>query len=470
MLSVTALACATAAVQDWSANRYTMGAGPPEQVHIAYAGKSAAGYPTGMNIGWAFHEEHKCHVHYGLSADALNTTSEAAKHARYLDEGAYHYNVDLLDLVPLTHYFYRVECADTTTGVYNFVTASNSNELEKPYVINVFGDMGWLSSEERPMVVTVHGLEKNWSAIPVHELQKKLYDNGKIDMMWLVGDIAYADDAFSHDVVGGLYEKAMDGFINWQGNTSANLPYHVSVGNHESECHSPECVTDVVHGKKLANFSAYNTRWHMPSSTSGGVMNMWFSWNTGPVHFVSLNTETDFPGAGEEKKGDSGIYDCGGFAAEGEYLKWLESDLKQAYADKKAGLRPFIVVGGHRHCKHGCQPDALQGLFDMYEVDLFVAGHAHKYARSVRSCQAPACKLQHNSTYETSYVYSGASGGEETAFITTGPTFNSSEGLFETSELSTGFLTIVNSTTLQWQLLSAFDDHRVIDEFWMHTA
>ena len=78
--------------------------------------------------------------------------------------------------------------------------------------------------------------------------------------------------------------------------------------NHESECHGA-CTLDIKQGRALSNFSAYNTRWHMPSDTSAGVLAMWYSFNYGPVHFTSLNSETDFPGA-EEHEGDRTISGC----------------------------------------------------------------------------------------------------------------------------------------------------------------
>merc|ERR1711957_820984 len=98
----------------------------------------------------------------------------------------------------------------------------------------------------------------------------------------------------------------------------------VSVGNHESECHSPSCdLSGKAH--ELSNFSAYNARYHMPSASSDGVLNMWYSFNFGPIHFVSVNSETDFPGAGEENHGDSGFYKAGHFGRKGQYLAWLEA-------------------------------------------------------------------------------------------------------------------------------------------------
>ena len=38
------------------------------------------------------------------------------------------------------------------------------------------------------------------------------------------------------------YEGAYNDYMNWIENLTSTLPYHVSVGNHESECHDPACV------------------------------------------------------------------------------------------------------------------------------------------------------------------------------------------------------------------------------------
>lgn len=41
----------------------------------------------------------------------------------------------------------------------------------------------------------------------------------------------------------------------------------------------------------------------MPSPESKGTLNMHYSFNYGPVHFVSIDTETGYPGAAEEVSG-----------------------------------------------------------------------------------------------------------------------------------------------------------------------
>ena len=83
------------------------------------------------------------------------------------------------------------------------------------------------------------------------------------------------------------YEQTYNGYMNWFQNVSATMPYMVTPGNHESECHSPACVINhKEYGLPLSNFSAFNHRWSMPSVESGGHQhsNMWYSFNFGTVH------------------------------------------------------------------------------------------------------------------------------------------------------------------------------------------
>jgi hypothetical protein len=78
---------------------------------------------------------------------------------------------------------------------------------------------------------------------------------------------------------------------------------------------------------------------------------VWYSFDVGPMHIVSLNTETDWNGAEEQGTGDSHMNSlpAGSFGREGEYLEWLEADLAKADASRRAGSgRPWLVAGGHR--------------------------------------------------------------------------------------------------------------------------
>jgi len=130
---------------------------------------------------------------------------------------------------------------------------------------------------------------------------------------------------------------------------------------------------------------------------------MWYSFNYGQVHFVSVNTETDWPGAEEENTGDSHdkFLPAGHFGENGEYLKWLEADLAAAHASRKAtGFPRFIVAGGHR--PYGDVQPLHTDLFSKYAVNLYVAGHGHSYSRG-----APV--------NGTTYIMVGGAGCDEMA-------------------------------------------------------
>jgi len=214
------------------------------------------------------------------------------------------------------------------------------------------------------------------------------------DMMIFAGDLGYADDAFLHGVCMAefCYETVYDGWMRWMENISDTLPFMVTPGNHESECHSPACQVSSDMGPELSNFSAYNARWSMPSPESGGVGNMWYSFDFAGVHFIALDTETDFPGACEENHGDAGGFwgrPAGHFGADGEYKRWLESDLERA---SNLHPRPWIIAFGHRpfFVRNGTARDKAPDkanrdvhaqLFNKYGVDLYINGHVHSYHR-----------------------------------------------------------------------------------------
>eukprot|EP00976_Prorocentrum_cordatum_P008540 170577-Prorocentrum_minimum.AAC.1 len=119
----------------------------------------------------------------------------------------------------------------------------------------------------------------------------------------------------------------------------------------------------------------------MPYAESGSSSNMWYSFNYGLAHFVALNTETDYKGAPEGLRGDSGFIPAGGFGRDGELLAWLEADL--AKADAERHLRPWVIVGGHRplyewiYLAEDPLVKAVEDLFYKYHVDMYLCGHKH---------------------------------------------------------------------------------------------
>ena len=422
----------------------------PEQIHIAFNGDH------GMAISWATKNGNTktSTVKYGETPEALTMNATGIEVTYYGNE--YHHHVELPNLKSNTIYYYQ--CGDETSGFSttrsfkSAIQASDTNFEENTNVhkISIFGDWGY--GERAHAFKTRQALEK------IKE---------EVDFIYHVGDLSYADDAFIHTPFKFEYENVYDNWMNWIENISDSKPYMVGVGNHESECHSPACLTSSKKRHALQNFSAYNKRWHMPSAESGGVSNMWYSFNYGLVHYITINTETDFTSAPEEHHGDSGILPAGGFGANGEFIQWLENDLIKANASRH--IRPWIIVGGHRPWYIDSTKivnnlkETFEDLFLKYKVDIYFNGHKHHSLRSW-PIAANGTVTQENYINPKGVVHITAGGAGCDEYKKPGqhslPPFLAKR----VDELSTGVLTVYNSTTLHFDLIRS-SDMQVVDEF-----
>ena len=407
----------------------------PTQVRIAFGGSYRE-----MTVSWRTTSGSTSSlVRFGTTKDSLASTATGVK-LSYI-AGAYHHHVTLSGLEPSTTYFYQAGdggawSADDSSAVLSFVSApkDDGSVPARPLTVSIFGDWGY-------------GV--NGKAVQTRDRLEAL--KADFDFVWHVGDIAYPDDAFLHDTTAFEYEQVYDAWMEWVSNISSAKPYMVSPGNHESECHSPACITSSTLRHALSNFSAYNARWRMPFEASGGTSNMWYSFDVGLAHFVSLDTETDFPGAAEGHHGDSGLLPAGGFGRDGEYLAWLEADLRKANASRS--LRPWILVGGHRQVYDASGRDkavggAVEELFHKYGVDAYFCGHVHSYARSVPVYQSKP------TPGATTYILAGGAGNDEG--MDSAPKHPAAWNAFaDGSEWGTGLLHVLNRTHLHYEYVSS---------------
>ncbi|CAJ1416245.1 unnamed protein product [Effrenium voratum] len=453
----------------------------PEQIHLAFAGQDAAGYPSGMTVSWFTRSQPKdSTVQFGLS-ESLDQSAEGTSH-HYMSNAGFHSHAEMSNLKADTKYFYRVGSAKDNK--WSQVLSFTSAKAEGAFSFAVFGDMGWESSTERPMVITLHGLERHWSATESRATLEKWKDEKSIDWIWHLGDIGYMDDSYAHSPVRFTYESAYNGYMNWLENLTSSMPYMVAAGNHESECHSPACIVDPFLGRALMNFTAYNHRWKMPSQVSKGRANMWYSFNVGLVHFISINTETDFPGAEETSTGDGHFswLKAGHFGADGEYLSWLEADLKAANANRKE--RPWIIAGGHRPLKRVGKSGVTE-LFQKYGVDFYFAGHAHRYWRDAPFGEKNETKRVYKDPSGFIQIVTGGAGCDEMEYKvapkcspdtdTCVPSGHDWDGdderlpqnpVYATDVISMGRLEAVNASTLHFVLADS-KHGQTLDEVWL---
>lgn len=340
-----------------------------QQVHIAYSGGGGPSQspPNGMTVSWHSKEcVDDAHVMYGLHGSTPGIRSLPAYRVKYTPEkpADCHYHAELVSLLPGTHYDYIVSPGADIT--YSFTTKAHSDTVK----LAIIGDMGTDSQSEATM-----GALSRVSPL--------------VDFILHVGDIAYADDGFLSRPMIFTYERTWNRYMIRAQEFSSGTPYMTLPGNHEAECHSPACIFDLHRSNALRNFTAYNSRFRMPSQESGGKSSMWYSFTQGSAHFVNINTESDYKNCPSDQytigKGNGGF---------GNQLQWLEHDLEIASQLRVSGAISWIVVSGHRPIYSvsqvsGGKPildslavqNAFEDLLARYKVDLYISGHVHGYER-----------------------------------------------------------------------------------------
>lgn len=106
----------------------------------------------------------------------------------------------------------------------------------------------------------------------------------------------------------------------------------------------------------------------------GSGDNMYFSWNYGPVHFLTCDSETPI---------DTANFDT-------EQIKWMAADLKRV----RRSATPWVVANFHRpmYCagdsdstcgrQAGVLKKEAESIFYRNEVNVVITGHVHAYERT----------------------------------------------------------------------------------------
>lgn len=432
----------------------------PQQIHLALAGKEkGSGYSDEMSVMWVTKApvnesyvlygsdpkglRHRAFATYGSYTDALQNHT-----GRFEVENTFHYVVLLKELQPNTKYFYKIVNVATESHQFEFQTLPKTATSSFP-AMAIYGDFGLYKTQDTRRLL--------------------LESAESIGLYQHLGDVGYADNEFLHDILSFKYEQFWNGFMNGIQMLASTKPYMILPGNHDVECHSPfTCLRQDTLRSNLSNFTAFNTRFRMPSLESGGQSNLWYSYNYGPIHVININTETDFPGASPKTMGG---LDAGKF---GSQVKWLVEDLKQATTDRE--LRPWIIVCGHRPIyslsydtthRNG-KPRGyarklqkwLEPLFQKYKVDVYISGHKHRYERFApiydgKNRLSKECtKNKYVKAKATTYIVQGAGGNEELH-----ATVSSSDRVelrnyamaLDESHYGVGFLQPMSKNHLKWE-------------------
>ena len=370
-------------------------------------------------------------MQWGLVSGKLDQTATGS--AANYDLG-FHHSVVVKGIAPFTKVYYT--CGDAAGGVSAQFSTTTSRAAgdTTPFTVSIVGDMGTTNGQ-----ASTAGL---------------IASQASAEFTWHIGDISYADDG-----VETLYEATWNDYMNRVQPFAANQAYMTLPGNHEATC-SEKLPFECSNAHR--NFTAYLTRFRMPWPESGGVNNMWYSFDHGMVHFVSISTETDFPGAAE---GPGTHLNAGPF---GNQVAWLISDLKRAAANR-ANV-PWIVVSGHRPLYSGGHSEApviafLEPIFLQFDVDLYFAGHVHWYERLWPVINGTLVQKDYVNPRSPVYIVNGAGGNVE------GPTKHSEapdwQAFLNKKSFGFGQLTFESATKASWKFFRADDSMALDDQFTM---
>ncbi|ANB14062.1 hypothetical protein AWJ20_5018 [Sugiyamaella lignohabitans] len=388
------LALAVAIVKGDDANSNGTAITGPALQRIAYAG------PDGFSISWSTPSKVDSPVvSYGPSASQLSLSATGVSQT-YENSPSWDNHVLLSGLNSNTTYFYKID--GDSTGVRNFTTSLNAGSTDA-FVFAMVNDMGTFGNLG---LSSVAGKGEGGLLQPgeINTIQSLANFTNDYQFIWHVGDIAYADYWLKEEnqhylpnstIADGfeVYNSILNAFYDEISVLTSAKPYLVGPGNHDGDCIDGsfdatvwgETFNSSICAPGQKNFTGYSSHWRMPSNESGGVGNMWYSFDYGSVHFVQISTETDFADgiiAPDELGGIQGA-DSGPFGAKNEQVNWLTNDLQNVDRSKT----PWVIVGGHRPWY---QPDGdgcweCQASFEKIlvdnNVDLIVHGHVHNYQR-----------------------------------------------------------------------------------------
>uniref|UniRef100_A0A0B6ZTI3 Purple acid phosphatase n=1 Tax=Arion vulgaris TaxID=1028688 RepID=A0A0B6ZTI3_9EUPU len=396
----------------------------PQQIHIAYGETPNQIVISWSQIAWT----EKSIVLYGFNGQL--TQSKLGNSTKFVDSG----------LQKRTQFFSKVILDDLIPGKLYTYVVGNEYELSDEHMFQAMPE-----GQDWSPHLAVYGDMGNVNSRSLIRLEKEAYA-GIYDAILHVGDFAYD----MNDLEGTVGDE----FMRQIQPLASRLPYMTCPGNHE----------------EAYNFSHYRSRFVMP----GDEGKMYYSFNMGPVHFVSVSTELIF----FWYYGSTQIF---------KQYEWLKKDLEEANKPENRALRPWVVVFGHRpmYCSSTGTADCtrnesitrvgipvlhIYGFEDvLYDngVDLAIWAHEHSYERLWPLYNRTVM----NGSYEHPYtdpkapvqIITGSAGCREnvSGFVKKPAEWSA----FHSMDYGYTRLLVLNKTHMHLEQVSDVQEGKVIDEF-----
>lgn len=299
-------------------------------------------------------------VKYGAHPDSLNTTlTETAATTEH--------QVEITGLQPFTTYYYSVGDGSTVLAGgddHHHFKTSPVIGTEQPIRIWAIGDFGKANTEQ----------------IAVRE-SYVTYSQGRHTDVWLwLGDNAY-DDGTDAEYQAKVFDPTYgyDSLFRY-------LPFMPCPGNHDYNTISPPfAATDpYTHTGPYYDIVNVPTQGEIGGVASGHEL--YYSYDYGNVHFISLNSELGSPTSSSNDW--IGVNPLSNFTTS-PMLEWLRDDLE-------TNTQPWVIAYFHQppYSKGSHDSDDFYEIYmkalrenyipvlEEYGVDLIVNGHSHVYERS----------------------------------------------------------------------------------------
>ncbi|KAJ6151267.1 hypothetical protein N7470_007861 [Penicillium chermesinum] len=502
----------------------------PNGMHVHYQTPFGLGKPPTVKWGTSRHKLNN--VAHGYT-HTYDRTPACSQYKAITQCSQFFHEVSLPDLAAGKTYYYQIPAANGTTesDVLSFTTAHKAGDKDE-FSVAILNDMGvafaWHGGDISYADDWSSGImacEDSWpvcyngtsSSLPggITDEYKKPLPAGEIPNQGSPqgGDMSV------------LYESNWDLWQQWMTNVTKKIPYMVLPGNHEAACAEFDgpgnVLTAYLNDDKAnstaakdgltyyscppsqRNFTAYQHRFRMPGSETGGVGNFWYSFDYGLAHFISIDGETDFAYSpewsfAEDVKGDEAlpkesetfVTDSGPFGSvhDGkvhdnkayEQYQWLKKDLESI--DRKK--TPWVLVMSHRPMYSSAYSSYMMHVRDAFEelllkhgVDAYLSGHIHWYERiwpMGRNGTLDTHSIVDKNTYRANpgksitHIVNGMAGNIEShSEFSAGQGLNTNiTAVLNQKEYGFSKLTVANATALKWEYIRG-SDGKAGDSLWL---
>jgi len=344
----------------------TVGAPPPEQVHVQFGADAA----SQVAVSWAAAAAAaRPRVRLGDAEHGFGRYEEAEERVyteALTGEIVYTYHARLGFLAPDTEYVYEVlhDGAPPVAGTFRTGPRGRS----RGFRFTSFGDqsipapvglgLGPATANAGYIVDAVDALD------PLFHLMN--------------GDLCYAN-------ISDVPVATWASFFTNNMRSARYRPWMPTAGNHENE---------VANGPQ--GYLAYQTRFELPDNGSAQFRGNWYAFTVGPVRVLALNNDDvclQDGGFSSYRRDHVPGYQANGDNpyitgySQGLQRAWLEAELALARTSPEID---WIVVCMHQVAMSSAHFNGADlgirqqflPLFDAYGVDLVVAGHEHHFERT----------------------------------------------------------------------------------------